>query len=390
MTDSETSVRLPMYIKTFSDNPIHQAGVSKFITWELDAMGSGSTSIVLGVKNGMVYEPKVSGRYMRFLPTDDGRFCGFTHDFSQGHAYVENYFSFNEKSKEFVFDSNSKEERPKTNATDGVFKSYRPAVPKEQPATVIDGVFTPYNQEICNAEFLAHLRRTCTTEIKKTASGDFTYVKDLNGAILEGNLLQRAIGKIHYSFSYFHNGKGFIPPEDTDVTFPSSGQPVFRTDVTERVLAGAFYHDDTNPPGLTSDRSEAKKNSVIPYLYRPTSEERMSMMSGSKAQVRVQAEQFRSLFGSLFGGAIDTDVLESSPGEMSFPVDDLLSMPISYFPVERVLRNEDGFLIVEGSLHYYSPASFFHDKHISFRYYFEPNPDSIWDGYSFLAAEYGD
>lgn len=81
----------------------YEAGSSKFFTWELDAGGSGSASIVMGVKNGKPYEPAVSGQYGVFLPTDDGRFCAVKHDFSAGyHEYIQTYFVFDERTKEFI------------------------------------------------------------------------------------------------------------------------------------------------------------------------------------------------------------------------------------------------------------------------------------------------
>lgn len=86
------------------DTPILKAGRSKFISWELCASGSSSISYVFGVREGKVYEPDISGKYMGFMPREEGLFGGTTNDFSQGfHDYIMHYFYFDPESGEFIF-----------------------------------------------------------------------------------------------------------------------------------------------------------------------------------------------------------------------------------------------------------------------------------------------
>ncbi len=76
---------------------------AKFIVWEVSAYGSGSDSIILGVKDGMAYEPDISNCYMNFGLTDSGEFVGYTSYFtSEGHQYDEKVFIFDESSGQFI------------------------------------------------------------------------------------------------------------------------------------------------------------------------------------------------------------------------------------------------------------------------------------------------
>ncbi len=76
---------------------------AKFIVWEVSAYGSGSVSIILGVKDGMAYEPDISNCYMDFGLTDSGEFVGLTSYFtSEGHQYDEKVFIFDESSGQFI------------------------------------------------------------------------------------------------------------------------------------------------------------------------------------------------------------------------------------------------------------------------------------------------
>lgn len=77
--------------------------VSKFILWEVSAHGSGSTSIILGVKDGMAYEPNISNYYMDFGLNENNQLSGYSSDFSQGfHNYIEYIFIFDDKTKQFI------------------------------------------------------------------------------------------------------------------------------------------------------------------------------------------------------------------------------------------------------------------------------------------------
>lgn len=86
-----------------TQNYLLETTVSKFIIWEASAYGSGSTSIVLGVKDGMAYEPDISNCYMDFGLDEKNQFSGYSSDFSQGfHDYIEHIFVFNEKTRQFI------------------------------------------------------------------------------------------------------------------------------------------------------------------------------------------------------------------------------------------------------------------------------------------------
>lgn len=76
---------------------------SKFIVWEISAYGSGSLSIILGVKNGEAYEPAISEQYMSFGKKASGEYEGLTSDFSNGyHDYIESVFDFDDQTGQFV------------------------------------------------------------------------------------------------------------------------------------------------------------------------------------------------------------------------------------------------------------------------------------------------
>lgn len=80
-----------------------EAASSKFIVWEVSAYGSGTTSIILGVKDGMAYEPDISNFYMDFGLNEANQFAGYSSDFSEGfHDYIEHIFVFDEISKQFI------------------------------------------------------------------------------------------------------------------------------------------------------------------------------------------------------------------------------------------------------------------------------------------------
>ncbi|MEY8433776.1 hypothetical protein AALC75_25380 [Lachnospiraceae bacterium 48-42] len=88
-----------------TQNYLLETTVSKFIIWEVSAYGSGSTSIVLGVKDGMAYEPDISNCYMDFGLNEKNQFSGYSSDFSQGfHDYIEHIFVFNEKTRQFILE----------------------------------------------------------------------------------------------------------------------------------------------------------------------------------------------------------------------------------------------------------------------------------------------
>lgn len=74
----------------------------KFLCWEISANGSGSLTVLLGVRDGLAYEPSVSDQYMSFNRSNDGTITGSTHDFSNGvHEYVPHTFIFDPATGQF-------------------------------------------------------------------------------------------------------------------------------------------------------------------------------------------------------------------------------------------------------------------------------------------------
>ena len=75
----------------------------KFIVWEISAHGSGSLSVILGVRNGESYEPYISENYMDFQQRTATECIGLTSDFSKGyHDYIEHIFTFVKSTGQFV------------------------------------------------------------------------------------------------------------------------------------------------------------------------------------------------------------------------------------------------------------------------------------------------
>ena len=73
----------------------------QYIVWELSGGGSGSTSVVYGVKNGMPYEPYVSMQYMQF-GFRDGELQGTEQAITiDGRQSIEHYFYYDEAMREF-------------------------------------------------------------------------------------------------------------------------------------------------------------------------------------------------------------------------------------------------------------------------------------------------
>ena len=102
------------YLHTRDDEPnlLETDGV-KFLCWEISAGGSGSLTVLLGVRDGQAYEPSVSNQYMDFNRSNDGIITGKTHDFSNGvHEYVPHTFAFDPATGQFVEDMTQFEERP--------------------------------------------------------------------------------------------------------------------------------------------------------------------------------------------------------------------------------------------------------------------------------------
>lgn len=77
------------------------AGKYKFMVWELSAGGSGSTSLIYGVKDGKPYELSISQKYGEFKLWN-GKYQGITGDQAHADASSIFYFSFDESTREFV------------------------------------------------------------------------------------------------------------------------------------------------------------------------------------------------------------------------------------------------------------------------------------------------
>lgn len=86
-----------------TDDFFLSVATSKFIVWEVSAYGSGSLSIILGVRDGKAYEPEISEQYMLFKQNELGEFVGLTSDFSKGfHDYIKHTFLFDKVNGQFV------------------------------------------------------------------------------------------------------------------------------------------------------------------------------------------------------------------------------------------------------------------------------------------------
>lgn len=117
---SVTKVNEKVYggtLSQFDNNNVLSAGSSKFVVWDENYRGPGSTAHIYGVKNGSLYEPKVSGEYSGIKPDGDAFILGKS--VSQGvRRYDEYRFKFDDSSKEFVEDTGTSNLSLKTNAVD--------------------------------------------------------------------------------------------------------------------------------------------------------------------------------------------------------------------------------------------------------------------------------
>ncbi len=91
--------------ETLTSNPENvflKCGNQKFIIWEIDGGGSSSISVIFGVRNGVSYQPKVSGNYQWFHKETTDTYIGTKSDWSNGyHEYIDYKFSFNAFTGEF-------------------------------------------------------------------------------------------------------------------------------------------------------------------------------------------------------------------------------------------------------------------------------------------------
>mgnify|MGYP005805601361 FL=1 len=77
------------------ENYFLSASGDRLLVWEISAYGSGSSSVILGVKDGKAHESAISEQYMTFRQTGPDQFTGLISDFSQGfHAYMEQQFFY--------------------------------------------------------------------------------------------------------------------------------------------------------------------------------------------------------------------------------------------------------------------------------------------------------
>ena len=84
------------------ENYFLSASGDRLLVWEISAYGSGSSSVILGVKDGKAHESAISEQYMTFRQTGPDHFTGLISDFSQGfHAYMEQQFFYIRSTGEF-------------------------------------------------------------------------------------------------------------------------------------------------------------------------------------------------------------------------------------------------------------------------------------------------
>ena len=84
------------------ENYFLSASGDRLLVWEISAYGSGSSSVILGVKDGKAHESAISEQYMTFRQTGPDQFTGLISDFSQGfHAYMEQQFFYIRSTGEF-------------------------------------------------------------------------------------------------------------------------------------------------------------------------------------------------------------------------------------------------------------------------------------------------
>lgn len=97
-------------------NGILEGEKYSFVSLEQSAHGSGSTSFVFGVKDGVPQEMNISRNYGTFRAGENGIFIGYRSDFSSGyHKYIYVEFSFDEKAFEFIPTGNEYENNPYSN-----------------------------------------------------------------------------------------------------------------------------------------------------------------------------------------------------------------------------------------------------------------------------------
>lgn len=77
---------------------------AKFLLWSKTAGGSGATTYLFGVKNGTLYQPKVSGTHDSFYYNENmDCYIGTTSNFSHnGHEYIPSYYEYDMATGEFI------------------------------------------------------------------------------------------------------------------------------------------------------------------------------------------------------------------------------------------------------------------------------------------------
>lgn len=91
------------YLNDRSGQPLLAASSQQFLVWEVSAYGSGSSSIIIGVRDGQAYEPDISEVYMNFGLDESGQFVGWTSGSTNGgRDYFAHPFIFDESSGQFI------------------------------------------------------------------------------------------------------------------------------------------------------------------------------------------------------------------------------------------------------------------------------------------------
>ncbi len=78
-----------------TDDSVIKAGNQRFVLWQIPGAGHAATR-VFGARNGVPYEPQISGQLSYFHQSEDGRFYA-----ESGQKYVDDEYLFNSATGEF-------------------------------------------------------------------------------------------------------------------------------------------------------------------------------------------------------------------------------------------------------------------------------------------------
>ncbi len=96
----------------------------QFLVWEQYAGGSGGMAVILGVKNGTVFEPNIS-RSCDMFRYENGDYVATMHDFSKGyHDYIDIYFTYDAQTREFIKNTTNTDDFDYTKIINGDFSDF--------------------------------------------------------------------------------------------------------------------------------------------------------------------------------------------------------------------------------------------------------------------------